>query len=74
MSFWGRSSSPGRLHNVQTGSGAHPAFYPKCTKGSFWGVKRQGREVGSLPPTSAEVRKMWMYTTMIGVIQNVRAL
>jgi hypothetical protein len=25
------------LHNVQNGSGAHPAFYPMSTGGSFWG-------------------------------------
>jgi hypothetical protein len=30
--------------------------------GSFPGVKRQGREADHSPPTSAEVKKMWIYT------------
>jgi hypothetical protein len=29
-------------HNVQTGYGAHPAFYPKATKGFFPGGKVAG--------------------------------
>jgi hypothetical protein len=61
----GWSSSPGRvknfLHVVQTGSGVHPASYPMGTGGSFSGVKRQGREADHSPPTSAEVKKMWIY-------------
>jgi hypothetical protein len=61
-----QSSGPGRvknfLHCVQTGSGAHPASYPMGTGGSFPGVKRQGREADHSPPTSAEVKKMWIYT------------
>jgi hypothetical protein len=27
------------------------------------GVKQQGREGGNSPPTSAEVKKMWIYTS-----------
>jgi hypothetical protein len=27
------------------------------------GVKRQGREAGDSPPASAEVKKMWIYTS-----------
>jgi hypothetical protein len=30
------------LHNVQTGSGAHPASYPMGTCGSFSGGKAAG--------------------------------
>jgi hypothetical protein len=30
---------------------------------SFPGVKRQGREADHSPPTSAEIKKMWMYTS-----------
>jgi hypothetical protein len=37
------------LHIVQTGS--------------FPGVKRQGREADHSPLTSAEVKKMWIYTS-----------
>jgi hypothetical protein len=31
--------------------------------GSFPGVKRQGREADHSPPTGAEVKKMWIYTS-----------
>jgi hypothetical protein len=33
------------------------------TGGSFPGVKRQGREADHSPPTSAEAKKMWIYTS-----------
>jgi hypothetical protein len=33
------------------------------TGGSFQGVKRQGREADHSPPTSAEVKEMWIYTS-----------
>jgi hypothetical protein len=65
----GGSLSPGRvkkfslLHIVQTGSRFHPTSYKMDTGGSFPGVKRQGREVDHSPPTSAEVKKMWNYTS-----------
>jgi hypothetical protein len=29
------------------------------------GVKRQGREADHSPPTSAEVKKMWIYTSTL---------
>jgi hypothetical protein len=51
------------LHIVQTGSGVHPTSYKMGTGGSFPGVKRQGREADHSPPTSAEVKKMWIYTS-----------
>jgi hypothetical protein len=44
-------------HRVQHGSGAHPASYPMGTRGSFPGVKRQGREADHSPPSSAEVKE-----------------
>jgi hypothetical protein len=65
----GGSSSPGRvkkfslLHVVQTGSGVHPTSYKMGTGSSFPGVKRQGREADHSPATSAEVKKMWIYTS-----------
>jgi hypothetical protein len=64
----GRSSSPvmvkdSLLHVVQTGSGAQPASYPKSTGGYFPGVKRPGHEADNTSPTSAEVKKMWIYTS-----------
>jgi hypothetical protein len=51
------------LHRVQTGSGAHPASYPVGTRGSFPGVKWPGREVEDSPPSSAEVKNAWSYTS-----------
>jgi hypothetical protein len=32
------------------------------TVDSFPGVKRQGREADHSPPSSAKVKKMWIYT------------
>jgi hypothetical protein len=40
----------------------HPTSYPVDTEGSYPGVKRPGREADHSPPTSAEVKKMWIYT------------
>jgi hypothetical protein len=51
------------LHIVQTGSGVHPTSYKMGTGGSFPEVKRQRREADHSPPTSAEVKKMWIYTS-----------
>ncbi|PNF25415.1 hypothetical protein B7P43_G08793 [Cryptotermes secundus] len=53
----------GFLHVVQTGSGVHPISYPRRTGGSFPGVKRPGLEADHSPPTSAEIKKMWIYTS-----------
>jgi hypothetical protein len=36
---------------------------PVGTGGSFPGVKRQGREGDHSPPTNAEVKKTWIYTS-----------
>jgi hypothetical protein len=51
------------LHVVQTGCGAHPTSYPMGTGTLSPGVKRQGREADYSPPVSAEVKKMWIYTS-----------
>jgi hypothetical protein len=51
------------LHVVQTGSGVHPTSYTMGTVDSFPGVKQPGREADHSPPTSAEVKKMWIYTS-----------
>jgi hypothetical protein len=44
-------------HRVQTGSKAHPAFFPMDTGGSFLGggggAKRPGRDADHSPPSSA---------------------
>jgi hypothetical protein len=34
-------------------------------RGSFTGVKRQGRAADHSPPTSIEVKKMWIYTSTL---------
>jgi hypothetical protein len=48
--------------HVQTGTEDHPA---SCTMGtgSFSGVKRPGRGAGHPPPSSAEVKKEYSYTS-----------
>jgi hypothetical protein len=46
------------LHRVQNGSGAHPASYPLSL-----GVKWPARESDHLPPSSAEVKNAWSYTS-----------
>jgi hypothetical protein len=56
-----RSSSPGRDKNFlfsTSGSGVHPASYPKDTGGS-----PPEREADYSPPASAEGKKMWIYTS-----------
>jgi hypothetical protein len=58
-SRWGQEFS----HVVQTGSGVHPTSYPMGTGGFFLGVKRPGSDADHSPPTSAEVKKTWIYTS-----------
>jgi hypothetical protein len=53
-SRWGGGARFSTL--VQTGRGAHPAYYTVGT-GSFSGVKRRGRGVDHPPPSSAEVKE-----------------
>jgi hypothetical protein len=50
------------LHIVQTDSRVHPTSYKMGTV-ALPGVKQQGREADHSPPTSAEVKKMWIYTS-----------
>jgi hypothetical protein len=44
-------------------SGVLPASYPMGAGDSFPGVKRPGREPDHSPPSSAEVRNVWSYTS-----------
>jgi hypothetical protein len=37
----------------------------KENRGSFEGVKRQEREVNHTPPSSAEVKNKWSYTSTL---------
>jgi hypothetical protein len=48
---------------VQNGSGAHPTSYPMGTGALSLGVKRLGREADHSPPSSAEVKNAWSYTS-----------
>jgi hypothetical protein len=57
---WGQEFSV--LH-FQTSSGVHPPSYLMGTGGPLLGVKRPGREADHSPPTSTEVKKMWVYTS-----------
>ena len=50
------------LQNVQTGSGVHPAVYSMGT-GFFPGIKQLGRDVNHPPPSSAEAKNEWSYTS-----------
>jgi hypothetical protein len=63
-----RSLVPGRvrvfslLHSIQKASWGHPA-YPLGTGGCFPVVKRLGREADHSFPSSADVKKTWIYTS-----------
>jgi hypothetical protein len=35
---------------------------PNLLCNGYWGVKRPGREADHSPPTTAKVKKMWIYT------------
>jgi hypothetical protein len=47
---------------VQTDPGVNPDFYPVVTDDTFPRVNLPGREVDHSPPTSVEVKKIWIYT------------
>jgi hypothetical protein len=65
----GWSSSPGRVKNFLFSASCIPALQPtqphiQWVLGALSpGVKRQGREADHSPPTRAEVKKMWIYTS-----------
>jgi hypothetical protein len=50
-------------HSVQISSRAHLVFYPAGARVVSPGVKRPGREANHLPPSSAEVKNAWSYTS-----------
>jgi hypothetical protein len=56
-------SAVGKYHRGQNGSGVHPASYPMGTGALSLGVKRPGREAEHSPPSSAEVKNAWNYTS-----------
>jgi hypothetical protein len=48
---------------AQTGPGVHPNSYPTGTGSPFPGGKAVGEWTHHWPPTSAEVKKTWIYTS-----------
>jgi hypothetical protein len=48
---------------VSVGVVRHPASYPLGTRNSFPGGMRPGREADHSPPSSAEVKNAWSYTS-----------
>jgi hypothetical protein len=52
-----RSKRFGLLQNIQIGSGAHPASYPRGTRIYFPRIKDVGCKVEHSPPSSQKVKK-----------------
>jgi hypothetical protein len=50
-------------HRVQNGSVAHSASYPMGSGALSLRVKRPGREADHSPPSSADVKNPWSYTS-----------
>jgi hypothetical protein len=50
-------------HRVQTSSGAQPASIQQIQEDFTPEVKRPGREADHSPPSSAEVKNAWSYTS-----------
>jgi hypothetical protein len=65
----GRSSSSSRVKNFLFSTSSRPALgstqppIQRVSGALSPGVKRPGREAGHSPPASAEVKKMWIYTS-----------
>jgi hypothetical protein len=65
----GRSSCSGRVKNFLLSTSSRPVLGPtqppiQCVPAALSpGVKRQGREADHSPPASAEIKKMWIYTS-----------
>jgi hypothetical protein len=50
-------------HNNQAVFFTHPASYPMVTGALFSGVKQLGCEANHSPPSSANVKNLWSYTS-----------
>jgi hypothetical protein len=65
----GRSSSPGRVKNFYFSTSSRPSLGStqppiRWVPGDLSpGVKRSGREADHSPPASAEINKIWIYTS-----------
>jgi hypothetical protein len=51
------------FYGVQTGFGVRPVSYQVGTGAVSPGIKQPEREADHSPPTCAEVKKTWIYTT-----------
>jgi hypothetical protein len=51
-------------HCIETSAGSHPASPQMGTRCSFRRVKRPGLEADQSPPSSAEVKNAWNYTSI----------
>jgi hypothetical protein len=61
-------------HRVQNDSGAHPASYQWVSGAISWGgglIYLPVREVDHSPPSSAEVKNAWRYTSTSPIHLNV---
>jgi hypothetical protein len=65
----GWSSSPGKVKNFHFSTASSPVvgptqiFIQRAPRSLASGVKRPGCEADHSPPASAEVKKMWIYTS-----------
>jgi hypothetical protein len=65
----GRSSNTVMVKNISFSMSSRPALGPthhpiQCVSGTLSpGVKRPGCEADHSPPTNAEVKKIWIYTS-----------
>jgi hypothetical protein len=60
-----KSSSPGRVKNFIFSKSSKPVLGPTQSPIQWVpGIKRQGRDADHSPPTSDEVKKMWIYTSI----------
>jgi hypothetical protein len=58
----GAGTSPHQ--RIKTSAGAHPASCSWDTVGSFPRVKQLGHKTDCSPPSSAEVKNVWSYTSI----------
>jgi hypothetical protein len=71
----GRSSSPSGVKNFHISISSRPALglilppIQRVPGALSPGVKRQGREADHSPPSSAEVKKTWIYTYIHSLIR-----
>jgi hypothetical protein len=56
------------LHHVQTSSQAHPALYEMGIGGSSPEEKQPRHEADHSPPSSAEVKNAWSYTSTPSIL------